>query len=38
MISQYLSTITEDALWTNEEANQIRKKAYKYFLKGEFIR
>ena len=32
-IGRFLRTMTQDAAWTREEANRIRKKAYRFFLR-----
>ena len=37
LIGRFLRTMMPDASWTKEEAPQIRKKAYQYFLKGGFL-
>ena len=37
LIGRFLKTMTTDALMTKEEAGQLRKKAYRYFLRDEKI-
>ena len=37
LIGRFLSSMMADASWTKEEALQIRKKSYQYFLKGGFL-
>ena len=34
LIGRFLSTMTVDGSWTKEEASQLRKKAYKFFLQS----
>mgnify|MGYP000273496517 CR=1 FL=1 len=34
LIGRFLSTMTMDTLWMKEEASRLRKKAYKFFLRG----
>ena len=36
-IGGFLKTMTPDAEWTREEANRIRKKAYRFFLRDGLI-
>ena len=33
LIGRFVRTMTEDASWTREEASQLRKRAYRYFLR-----
>ena len=32
-VGRFLKTLTPDEVWTKEEANRIRKKAYRFFLR-----
>ena len=34
-IGRFLRTMTPDVAWTREEANRIRKNAYRFFLQTE---
>ena len=34
LIGRFLRTMTVDASWTREEASQLRKRAYRYFLRN----
>ena len=36
-IDGFLKTMTPDASWTKEEANRIRKKAYRFFLRDGHV-
>ena len=36
-IGKFLSSMTVDSSWSKEEAQRLRKKAYKYFLRGGFL-
>ena len=36
-IGGFLRTMTPDASWTKDEANRIRKKAYRFFLWGGYL-
>ena len=36
-IGEFLKTMTPDAAWTKEEANRIRKKAYRFFLQDGYL-
>ena len=36
-IGRFLRTMTPDASWTREEANRIRKKAYRFFLQDGYL-
>ena len=36
-IGRFLRTMTPDTAWTREEANRVRKKAYRFFLRDGCI-
>ena len=36
-IAGFLRTMAPDASWTKDEANQIRKKAYRFFLRDGYL-
>ena len=37
VIGKFLSKLTKNPSWKREEAQRIRKKAHKYFLKGVYL-